>query len=454
MLGVMSACASYFRLNESFNKAFANGDLEAALHLAEKHDAGWERTRFLSYVNAGLILSMMGRYEDSNVQFEKAFLFGEDYRVNYVTEAASYFTNPTITVYRGEDHEHLLLLYYKALNYLKMGDKDDALVECRRLNIRLDQLNDRYNGENKYQRDAFIHTLMGIIYEANDDYNNAFIAYRNAYNIYKDDYSQLFQTPVPEQLKKDLLNTAWWTGFQDEFDYYKKEFGMEDYKPDMPEAELVFFWQNGLCPVKEEWSINFAVTEPGDKTVVFANDAMHLSFSFPLENDDDRDQLKSLQIFRVAFPKYVERPVYYTAASLSKDGTDYPLELTEDVNKIAFHSLDERMALELSKGLLRAALKKAAEMGVRKKDETLGAVLGVVNALTEKADTRNWQTLPHSINYARIPLREGRNEVTFERRTSDGTVAVDHFVYHAEKGETLFHTYTSLESLPQTPLYY
>src|SRR6267154_6321424 len=150
---------------------------------------------------------MMGRYEESNQFFEKAFLFGEDYRTNYMNEVASYLTNPNFTSYKGEDHEHLMLLYYKALNYLKMNNTEDALVEIRRLNIRLQQLTDRYHSQDKYDHDAFSNVLMGITYEVDKDYNNAFIAYRNALNIYQDDYQSMFGVYAPDQLKEDLLRS-------------------------------------------------------------------------------------------------------------------------------------------------------------------------------------------------------------------------------------------------------
>src|SRR3546814_4874736 len=51
----------------------------------------------------------------------------------------------TMSVYRGEDHEHLMLLYFKAINYLKMNKHEEALVACRRVNIRLQQLSDKYH---------------------------------------------------------------------------------------------------------------------------------------------------------------------------------------------------------------------------------------------------------------------------------------------------------------------
>ena len=67
---------------------------------------------------------------------------------------------------------------------MKMNQYEDALVECRRLNIRLQQTPPTsIKNPKKYQRDAFIDNLMGIIYQANGDWNNAFIAYRNALEI-------------------------------------------------------------------------------------------------------------------------------------------------------------------------------------------------------------------------------------------------------------------------------
>ena len=64
-----------------------------------------------------------------------------------------------------------MIHYYKALNFLKLNDREAALVECKRMNIKLNRLSDKYKSDNKYKKDAFIQILMGIIYDANDDYN-------------------------------------------------------------------------------------------------------------------------------------------------------------------------------------------------------------------------------------------------------------------------------------------
>ncbi|HLT82536.1 MAG TPA: hypothetical protein VKZ86_16025 [Cyclobacteriaceae bacterium] len=442
------ACATYYHTQADFNREFERGDLDRALQALQRRDQGEQgRNKFLYLVNNGLVLSVMGKYRESNEYFEKAYLFGEDYHKNYINEVASYWTNPMVTVYRGEDHEHLMVLYYKALNFLKMERYEQALVECRRLNLRLQELSDKYRSPEKYRRDAFVHTLMGIIYQAMKDYNNAFIAYRNALEIYDDDYTRLFSLEAPQQLRYDLLNTAWWTGLYEEYDFYRERFGLEDYAPPRPDAELVFFWHNGLSPVKEEWSINFAIHTRHGNQVVFINEGMGLDFAFTLDDDDDRSRLSGLNLYRVAFPRYRERPVFYRGAHIRMEGQEYPLEAAQDLNGIAIHSLRERMMLEFSKGLLRAALKKATEMSVRKEDATLGALIGVVNALTEHADTRNWQTLPHTISYARIPLREGDNAVEFVLYEPGGRDYTHHFTYRATRHQTLFHTFSSLESM-------
>ncbi|HBK87960.1 MAG TPA: hypothetical protein PKM91_14805, partial [Cyclobacteriaceae bacterium] len=408
---------------------------------------GAGKRQFLYDVNNGLLLALMGNYEESNTWFEKAYLFGEDYRVNYLNEAVSYLTNPNFTVYAGEDHEHLILLYFKALNYLKLGNYDDALVECRRLNVRLQQLSDRYSSDDKYKRDAFINTLMGIIYDADHDYNNAFIAYRNAVEIYDTDYSRMFGLTAPEQLKKDLLRAAKLSSIDEEFESYKEKFGMTDYTLQPADGDLVFFWHNGLSPVKSEWGISFFIVRQGNQ-LIFTNTDLGISFPFDMSGYDEKDRsgLARMEAFRVAFPKYIERPEVYTSATIQIGDQTIPLAMLEDVNQVAFKCLNERMMLELSKALVRVALKKVEEYEVRKSDRNLASILSVVNAITEKADTRNWQTLPHSIYYARVPLQEGQNQVVFSTRDRRGQSQTHDFTYMVRKGQTLFHTFSSLES--------
>lgn len=419
LIALFTSCATYYKRNAEFNQYFQQGKLDrAAVALDNDKKAAERKTRLLYFLNRGVVAFMQGQHVESNQFFEKAYEYTEDNQSNVVDQFASFLSNPSVTDYKAEDHEALYINYYKALNYFHLGNYNAALVECKRMNIRLAAQADKYKNAKRFQNDAFIHVLMGVIYDAQKDYNNAFIAYRNAYGYYKEDYARLFNMAVPEQLKLDLMRSAQLIGFYEEVRFYEKEFGMK-YVPEKltDSGDLVFLWHNGLSPVKAEWSINFVVNKGSGGQVVFANEEMGLSFPFFMSSQDYQSKgLGDLGILRIAFPKYEERPLVYQQGVISANGQSKALNLVEDVNEVAQKGLKDRMMLEVGKSLLRLATKKAAEQVARSQNEGLGALVGVVNAFSEKADTRNWQTLPHSIYYTRMKLPEGQNEVTLQTK--------------------------------------
>lgn len=448
---VVTSCATYYQKSLIFQQHFVKGEIEEANKTLDKNKkAAKDQNRLLYFLQKGVVLQMMGQYEESNKFLEEAYLFTEDYRKSYTKEAASILINPMVKPYTGEDHELVLTHYFKVLNYLRMRQFEEALVECRRVNNKLNQLNDRYEKKkNRYKRDAFAMNLMGIAYESSGDINNAFIAYRNAWEAYDEDYRIHFETEPPLQLKKDLLRTAYLNGFTEELKSFEKKFTMTyEHKP-KEGGELIFFWHNGLGPVKDEWSINFLIVKGQGGVVMFVNEELGLSIPFPLpEKGQGSGGLGDLKFVRVAFPKYLERKPYYRSADLKIDHKTYKLEMTENINEIAFKTLDDRMIRELGNSLMRLALKQATEHKARQQNENLGALLSVINAVSEKADTRNWQTLPHSISYARVPLKEGTNQLklnTYSPLKSRMNEQV--FEFQVKKGQTIFHIYHSLESI-------
>lgn len=442
----LSGCATYYQVNLEFNQHFENGELEEANAILDKNKKqAKKKSRFLYYVNKGVVESMLGNYELSNQWFEKAYIFGEDYKKEIGGTAASFLVNQKVTVYPGEDHEHLLLLYFKALNYLRLNDREAALVECRRLNNRLNELSDKYKSDRKYKEDAFIHTLMGIIYDADGDYNNAFIAYRNAYNTYKDIFEPMFGVAAPDQLKKDLIRSAALTGFETEAEFYRREFDLLNYNPSNSKPELVLFWHNGLGPVKDEWSLDFTTGgySNGFYTFIDQTGRVHTVAATQAQ----ANQISNLSFVRVAFPTYLDRPPVYQGARLHANGDSYEIELVENVNAVARKVLNERMAAEIGKGLMRLALKKVIENQARQQDETIGFLLSIFNAATEQADTRNWQTIPYAIHYVRVPLNQGENQVKLLIDEGNGSQAVD-FNYKIKNKETVFQVYHTLDSHP------
>ncbi len=461
LLTLLSACATYYQKTQRFQEYVMDGDIDKAQQWLDKNDRDKKgKNELLYYMYRGWIRWMMGSYDSSNADLQIVDLMIEDYHKGAGYEALALISNPGVKPYQAEDFEKVMVNYYKALNYMQLGKYEDAIVEARRITIKLQQLNSKYQDhKNRYSDDAFAHIMIGLLYEANHDYNNAFIAYRNALEAYQNIYADNFSIEAPLQLKKDILRTAYLTGFHDEVLHYEKQFGMKHEADTSESGELVFIWQNGFGPVKSEWSINFTMLPGEAGFVTYTNEEYGLTFPFYIgdRSPGEQAQLRDLSILRVAFPKYVERIPFFTEASIETGRETIQLELVENINDIAFKSLHDRMLREFANALLRVATKRAMEIAVREAtksksdDDKLDAgdfapaAVTIINAITEKADTRNWQTLPHSIYYARIRLPAGEHQLTL-KTTGAQHSNEQRFDFNIQKNKSSFYVFQSLES--------
>ncbi len=105
----------------------------------------------------------------------------------------------------------------------------------------------------------------------------------------------------------------------------------------------------------------------------------------------------------------------------------------QDVDAIARHSLDARMAAITARTLVRAAAKIMASKKARReagnRNNSNDAPLGLLGALAvqvavvaERADTRSWLTLPRNIQLARLPLPPGSYTIKVELLGADGQI--------------------------------
>lgn len=403
--------------NNNLHRTIVEGNYTEANKILDKKYP--ERNKLLYYMDRGIVAYLNKDYARSNDFFNVADNIHEDQTKNVGDILLKYTVNPSLTTYLGEDHEIFFIHYYKALNYLALGEIDEALVECRRLNTELETLSDKYKDQkNYYCRDAFAHTLMGIVYQAAHDYNNAFIAYRNAVEIFEDPaYQKMFKVPMPRQLQKDIIFVAYKLFDRDSVNLYKQKFDLQDYNPakeDKNCGDLICFWNNGVCPKKESSDLTFVVARTED-IVTFVNIDLGLFFSFPMPSDTSFD----LKMLRVAFPKYKKSFSVVEKGFLKVDDREYELERLEDVNRVAKKTLSERRNYELGQMLLRLAIKQSSEMFLRQSNKYLGMALGLFNALTETADIRHWENLPLEISYTRIRLPEGNHIVKLAPRFND-----------------------------------
>ncbi|GAB4301781.1 MAG: hypothetical protein Kow0090_17320 [Myxococcota bacterium] len=414
-LGVFlfASCASFAQKTHKFRASMESGGYDRALlELEQNGDINNDKNRVLYLLDKGMILHLAGRYEESNKVFELAERQSEEYWATSVSEeVASMLTSDDIKAYPGEDFERVLILIYRAMNYLAMDSLEDALVECRQVDIKLNEINQKY-GKNKnvYREDAFARWLSGIIYEAEGDFNNAVISYRKAIGIYKKDYLPNYRTNIPAQLIKDYLGALKAEGLSDELERAKRaylQFG-EAEPPPKDMGEVVLIYQNGRSPHKIE---QFLII-PVDNTVI-----------------------------KLAFPEY--RRSHYFLRNIRIRSGDFSAqgELAEDITEIAIKNLKDRAGRTMLKMAARAATKVALKKAADKAHPLLGLLTNVANVATEKADTRSWLSLPAEFNITRLQLPPGERELTIEYLGGGGAVYMSQKIkVKIEAGKKVFIT--------------
>lgn len=452
------SCASYHdRISDYYQKVGAGDWVEAEKTLDKNPLLKKPRNKLLYLMEKGRLAHLAGEYAKSNQFLNEADLLFDVGLTSTGDAIVGAVLNPMSQNYKGEDFEVFMLHYYKALNYLYLGDKEAAIVEARRITLQTQAQKDKFNDkDSRYSKDAFSLIMQGLIYEADGDINNAFIAYRNAVEVYQQSEDGVYYgVSIPENLKYDVMRTAYKMGFTSELTKFESQFGLtfKDYT-ETAGGELVLFWENGVAPIKRQEDLFFTLVK-GDNGSLFFTDALGglmIPFDFGFSGSANLTDVHSL---RVALPKYEARNPLYRSAVVSVNQDAFAFELVEDVNTLAIQTLRERWGKELGGVLTRLAVKKATEYALTssakssngKNDallEGLGMGVQLFSMLSEKADTRNWQSLPGYISYVRIPLEKGTNEVKLRLTKANGA-EVDDVIQVEGQGGLQFYNYSTLK---------
>ncbi len=449
LLSLMS-CRTYYDKVLGYHKDLNDANYKAAeKDILNTKFLKRNRNEVLRNLELGKVFHLQQQYDSSNFYFNRADLLMEE-KTAVADVSTAVLVNSAMTKYHGEDFERVLVNYYKALNYLYLNMNEDALVEAKRINIRLNELADKQLMQGKkYRSDAFAHTLQGLVYERMNDYNNAFISYRNAYELYiKDNGNEYLGSTLPEQLKIDLINSAHKSGFYADRDEYCKTFNMPfNTVKDTAKQQLIFIWENGLAPVKEQEDIMLFLVKGVGGDLVFSDKSGTINIPFPLPDKKDDPSLGDLNVIRVAFPKYVDVPLFFTGLTITLNGQSYTPGMAENVAVIARTNLKERFLKEMTLMISRIVLKKLAEAQLKKENEAAGALLGIAGALAEKADTRNWQSLPSFMAYTRIPLSKGENTLNLQLSGPNGQIS-NRTITVNQKSTLGFINYSTLQHFP------
>jgi hypothetical protein len=418
-----AGCSTYADRHERLRTDLAAGRFDEAL--AGLDAAARDQDRLANLLEKGLVLHHADRWAESNAVFEEAELLAADLYTKSVSEAVvSLVTNDGAIAYRAAPFEMALVPYYRALNYVYLDDREEAVVEARKAELHLREyaevaraLRDDGDGgaealdDDALDNDAFLHYLRAMLLDWGGETNDAFIAYRQAALAYRD-AEGLLDVATPPWLGADLLRAGTALGFAAELDELRAQ--LPELLPTSPPAtgtgEVVLFLETGFAPRRISREADVPIfTSDGRRD---DRDAWGLSLRHRYERGWDRDQ-KIDYWLRFALPELVDEPSAVAGARVSA-GTiggrtrAVPVEDIAGRSRRYFQDAQGRIVL---KTIVRALAKYAAQEQAEDKGKVAGLLVNLLGAATEQADTRNWLTLPRGIAMARLALPPGTHDL-------------------------------------------
>lgn len=369
----LSGCASRGALFDGVDTALERGRADQALTALEPL-ASSNRNQVLYLLNRGMLLRMFGDLQGSIDAFEKAKrTMGQLQPISISESLATWTIAEDGGSYKPPVHEHLLLHVYQALNYLQLGQLEEARVEALQIDLGLRRV-DPADHRAPQGGDAFPRYLSGLIFEASADWSDALIAYRKAYRSY-----QRHRQPVPRDLQYSLLRLTDYLDLTEERDGYAAEFGIDQWTaldPGSDLATVVLVVHDGFAPRLREESI--VAAHPSEPRLV-----------------------------RVSLPVLQDRPTGLSRIRLVSGEVQAAGDPVEDVSASAGNWLAVQIPGLLGRAVTRNVARNTVTRHVEKENAAIGFLVNLIGAFLENADTRTWRTLPDRLHLSRMQVAPG-----------------------------------------------
>jgi hypothetical protein len=404
----LSACATYQTQVDKARAALRSDPKKAAEML--KPLAETENRDQLVYVlDYATALQQAKEFKESENAFAKAEKIADIQDYHSVTNiAGAALLSEEMIQYKGDDYEKVLINGINAINYLETGDLDEALVEVRRLNEKLYKF--KNEAKKDYEQNPYALYLSAMIYEADRKYDDAYIAYEATYKV----------QPSYAPLKEDLIRSAIKADRDDALEKWKKTFPEVKVKPEWRDkqlGEIVFVYLQGWGPRKG--------TRP--------NGEYRFPKLYPVTSRTDR-------------AKFIVDNQNISQAL--EDNKTAVTQTVFSVTDIAIKTLEADYGRLIASRVGGIAAKAVVADQIRQKDQLLGTLAWVAMNVADRADLRQWSTLPDTIQIARIPVKPGKYKVRAEGLTgSDSPTGerMDDREVNVRPGQKVFVSWRSLD---------
>jgi hypothetical protein len=372
----LSGCASHVANLAEVRADLVAGYPDSAMAAFDKGKA--KRGDLLWQLDRAFLLHADGQWKASNDLFEAAELHAEELVTKSLSrEALALMTNDLVRPYSGLPFELKMIPYYRALNYLELGDIDGALVEARKSSDRLARNTWADSASARSHQEAFLHFVNGMLFTAGGETENAGVSFRIADQLYRG------SSPVagfdPPSLEADI------------------------------HQNVVVFLEAGFVPYREAVDLTLPIFKKNDWGTPDWYWHTYGDDLYSYRPGHAHGDIELDHVLRVAFPRLVE-PRTRVARCEVIDGDGRPVTAVPALNldAVCRDDFNGRLSGMFIKTIARLIAKESARKEAAKKNEAAGYLLNLIGAATEQADTRSWSFLPSRIDFVRLPVRTGR----------------------------------------------
>lgn len=379
VLFLLIGCASYQNEVSTGRDAMANGTYDEAIDYFKKRYEESNGDRLAYLLEYATALHQAGRYEESNKAFSEAEKVAElnDY-TSVSREAGAMIVQEGLTQYKVEIFEYVLITIYRALNYLMLGDYNNAQVMARKLNEKLNKLSTEMDSDTQKRQASFAAYLAAVLWEAQGDWDNAFVLYSKAHEM----------APEVDVIKRDVLISARRSGRETDYQRYRKKWPELDASLETKtlkgKGEFVFIFQQGWIARKQ--------TRPDNRT----------------------------------FPMMVPIPKSVGSVDVEVEGKIAHSEKVYDLDLVSIQVMDAIFKKLVARALARQASRIAVRESARNNNKNsalqVAALATYIFDAMDVADLRQWSTLPSSFQIARVYLNAGKHHIKVKAYNQDRTI--------------------------------
>lgn len=413
----------------------------------EQKDLYGSNSEFLYYYDLGVLHHYNRDFDESIKNFAKAEQIYDDlYTKSLSNEAAALLTNDNTRPYRARPFELLTMYEFQILNYLAKMDIDGALVEVKRSQIAMNALYQK--DKDKVNDNGFLRYLSALVYELDDDKDEAAISYYKTIKAYDESKMGLpnevfeFATESLRRMdreddiralkKKELASTPKATAVQ-ELGQEIIVIGYAGHSPILGEMYLSgTFVSGGVMNLyyKDGETGNrgsFTVVAP-PVTGAGTGESFHVGFALP-EVRRHRSLVNKFDVIVDSKPRITP-------------------EMVMDIDAELRQNMKDEQTSTMTRTAIRVVLRTIAAQKAKQAMKTNNVLLNLLTSIgtdvaqgqLEQADLRVGLFLPNSFHMTRIPVDVGTHNVNVLALNSNGSsVASYNFdQIKVKKGQKVF----------------